>query len=171
VLVGTASIETSERLSGVLEEGRHPARGPQRQVPRRRRRSSKQAGRPGRRSPSRPTWPAAAPTSCSAASWEAELLSLGEDSAALIGGRATSGTGPTGKSAMQQVLEAGGLRVIGTERHESRRIDNQLRGRVPGARAIPDPRRFYLSMEDNLMRIFGLRPHPRHHELARHGAW
>jgi len=54
----------------------------------------------------------------------------------------------------QQVLEAGGLHIIGTERHESRRIDNQLRGRS-GRQGDPGSSRFYLSMEDNLMRIFG----------------
>ncbi|WP_439135630.1 preprotein translocase subunit SecA [Pseudomaricurvus sp.] len=52
-----------------------------------------------------------------------------------------------------QVLEAGGLHIIGTERHESRRIDNQLRGRA-GRQGDPGMSRFYLSMEDNLMRIF-----------------
>ncbi len=54
----------------------------------------------------------------------------------------------------QQVLDAGGLHVIGTERHESRRIDNQLRGRS-GRQGDPGSSRFYLSLEDNLMRIFG----------------
>jgi len=53
----------------------------------------------------------------------------------------------------QQVLEAGGLHIIGTERHESRRVDNQLRGRA-GRQGDPGSSRFYLSLEDNLMRIF-----------------
>jgi len=53
----------------------------------------------------------------------------------------------------QQVIEAGGLHILGTERHESRRIDNQLRGRA-GRQGDPGVSRFYLSMEDNLMRIF-----------------
>jgi len=53
----------------------------------------------------------------------------------------------------QQVMEAGGLHIIGTERHESRRIDNQLRGRA-GRQGDPGYSRFYLSLEDNLMRIF-----------------
>ena len=53
-----------------------------------------------------------------------------------------------------KVLAAGGLHIIGTERHESRRIDNQLRGRS-GRQGDPGSSRFYLSMEDNLMRIFG----------------
>jgi preprotein translocase subunit SecA len=53
-----------------------------------------------------------------------------------------------------KVLAAGGLHIVGTERHESRRIDNQLRGRS-GRQGDPGSSRFYLSMEDNLMRIFG----------------
>ncbi len=52
-----------------------------------------------------------------------------------------------------KVLEAGGLCVLGTERHESRRIDNQLRGRS-GRQGVPGSSRFYLSLEDDLMRIF-----------------
>ena len=54
----------------------------------------------------------------------------------------------------QQVREAGGLFIIGTERHESRRIDNQLRGRA-GRQGDPGASRFFLSLEDDLMRIFG----------------
>ena len=54
----------------------------------------------------------------------------------------------------RQVLAAGGLHIIGTERHESRRIDNQLRGRS-GRQGDPGSSRFYLSLEDNLLRIFG----------------
>ncbi|MEB3343500.1 preprotein translocase subunit SecA [Okeania sp.] len=53
-----------------------------------------------------------------------------------------------------QVVECGGLHVIGTERHESRRIDNQLRGRA-GRQGDPGSTRFFLSLEDNLLRIFG----------------
>ncbi|MCB1874909.1 MAG: SEC-C domain-containing protein, partial [Chromatiales bacterium] len=53
----------------------------------------------------------------------------------------------------KKVLEAGGLHIIGTERHESRRIDNQLRGRS-GRQGDPGSSRFYLSLQDNLMRIF-----------------
>jgi preprotein translocase subunit SecA len=52
-----------------------------------------------------------------------------------------------------RVIESGGLHIIGTERHESRRIDNQLRGRA-GRQGDPGSSRFYLSLEDNLMRIF-----------------
>ncbi len=57
------------------------------------------------------------------------------------------------KQRHEQVIEAGGLHIIGTERHESRRIDNQLRGRS-GRQGDPGSSRFYLSMEDSLMRIF-----------------
>jgi preprotein translocase subunit SecA len=54
----------------------------------------------------------------------------------------------------EEVLAAGGLHILGTERHESRRIDNQLRGRA-GRQGDPGSSRFYLSLEDDLMRIFG----------------
>ena len=54
----------------------------------------------------------------------------------------------------EEVVDAGGLHIIGTERHESRRIDNQLRGRA-GRQGDPGSSRFYLSLEDDLMRIFG----------------
>ncbi len=54
----------------------------------------------------------------------------------------------------EEVKELGGLHILGTERHESRRIDNQLRGRS-GRQGDPGTSRFYLSLEDNLMRIFG----------------
>jgi preprotein translocase subunit SecA len=55
-------------------------------------------------------------------------------------------------------VEAGGLYVMGTERHESRRIDNQLRGRS-GRQGDPGRSKFFLSLEDDLMRIFGSRSH------------
>jgi preprotein translocase subunit SecA len=54
----------------------------------------------------------------------------------------------------KEVLEAGGLHILGTERHESRRVDNQLRGRA-GRQGDPGSSRFFLSLEDDLMRIFG----------------
>ena len=54
----------------------------------------------------------------------------------------------------ERVREAGGLFIIGTERHDSRRIDNQLRGRA-GRQGDPGETRFYLSLEDDLMRLFG----------------
>src|SRR3546814_12746072 len=57
----------------------------------------------------------------------------------------------------QRVLDVGGLFVLGTERHESRRIDNQLRGRS-GRQGDPGLSRFYLSLDDDLLRIFGPQP-------------
>ena len=54
----------------------------------------------------------------------------------------------------QEAKAAGGLKIIGTERHESRRIDNQLRGRS-GRQGDPGESRFYISLEDDLMRLFG----------------
>ena len=66
----------------------------------------------------------------------------------------------------QKALAAGGLMVIGTERHESRRIDNQLRGRS-GRQGDPGHSQFFLSLQDDLMRIFGSRAHGRHAAEAR----
>ena len=66
----------------------------------------------------------------------------------------------------EKVLAAGGLFILGTERHESRRIDNQLRGRS-GRQGDPGASKFYLSLEDDLMRIFGSRAHRRHAAAAR----
>lgn len=57
------------------------------------------------------------------------------------------------KDEHEEVVELGGLYVLGTERHESRRIDNQLRGRS-GRQGDPGESRFYLSLEDDLMRLF-----------------
>ena len=54
----------------------------------------------------------------------------------------------------ERVVALGGLHILGTERHEARRIDNQLRGRA-GRQGDPGSSRFYLSLEDDLMRIFG----------------
>ena len=58
------------------------------------------------------------------------------------------------KEEKEKVIEAGGLKIIGTERHESRRIDNQLRGRS-GRQGDPGETRFYLSLDDDLLKIFG----------------
>ena len=58
------------------------------------------------------------------------------------------------KAEQEEVMKAGGLAIIGTERHESRRIDNQLRGRA-GRQGDPGSSRFYISLEDDLMRLFG----------------
>src|SRR5699024_5635969 len=81
-------------------------------------------------------------------SWEAEAAKLQEASEEQIAELKAAW-----QKRHQQVIEAGGLHVIATERHESRRIDNQLRGRS-GRQGDPGSTRFYLSLEDNLMRIF-----------------
>jgi len=66
----------------------------------------------------------------------------------------TLGGTPFNKEKRDEVLALGGLHVLGTERHESRRIDNQLRGRA-GRQGDPGSSQFYISMEDDLMRVFG----------------
>ena len=81
-------------------------------------------------------------------SWQAEVAKLNEPTEAQI-----QEAKAKWKEAHDAVLAAGGLHIIGTERHESRRIDNQLRGRA-GRQGDAGSSRFYLSMEDALMRIF-----------------
>src|SRR5690606_21434148 len=80
--------------------------------------------------------------------WEAELRQLGE-----VDEATRARVREEWQKRHDAVVAAGGLRIIGTERHESRRIDNQLRGRS-GRQGDPGSSRFYLSLEDNLMRIF-----------------
>ena len=82
-------------------------------------------------------------------SHEAELHELGEDASAEQRAKVKADW----QLRHDQVKAAGGLHIVGTERHESRRIDNQLRGRS-GRQGDPGSSRFYLSLEDNLMRIF-----------------
>jgi preprotein translocase subunit SecA len=79
----------------------------------------------------------------------AELAALGED----VGDAEKEQIRAAWLTRHEQVVAAGGLHVIGSERHESRRIDNQLRGRS-GRQGDPGSSRFYLSLEDDLMRIF-----------------
>ena len=62
-------------------------------------------------------------------------------------------TKPPPRPSTTHVIDAGGLHILGTERHESRRVDNQLRGRA-GRQGDPGSSRFFLSLEDDLMRIF-----------------
>ena len=149
VLVGTTSIETSELLSGLLKKRkiRHEvlnAKQHEREAA-----IVAQAGRPS--AVTIATNMAGRGTDIVlGGSLAAELEELGED--------ATEEQRQKVKEEWQkrheQVVEAGGLHIIGTERHESRRIDNQLRGRS-GRQGDPGSSRFYLSMEDSLMRIFG----------------
>jgi preprotein translocase subunit SecA len=144
-LVGTASIETSELISGLLQkEGfKHEvlnAKQHEREAG-----IIAQAGRPG--AVTIATNMAGRGTDIVlGGNLEAELLA-NEDPAAEDTIRAEW------KACHAEVIAAGGLHVVGTERHESRRIDNQLRGRS-GRQGDPGSSRFYLSLEDNLMRIF-----------------
>ncbi|HEB98441.1 MAG TPA: preprotein translocase subunit SecA [Thiotrichales bacterium] len=148
VLVGTTSVEVSEYLSKLLKKqgikhevlnAKHHEREAQ---------IVAQAGRPG--AVTIATNMAGRGTDIVlGGSLEAEIDALGEnpDPAEVEKIR------QDWEKRHQQVLEAGGLHIIGTERHESRRIDNQLRGRA-GRQGDPGSSRFYLSLEDNLMRIF-----------------
>ncbi|HEX5757351.1 MAG TPA: preprotein translocase subunit SecA, partial [Arenimonas sp.] len=83
-------------------------------------------------------------------SLEAELHALGDDASEMDKARVKA----EWQKRHDEVLALGGLHIIGTERHESRRIDNQLRGRS-GRQGDPGSSRFYLSLEDDLLRIFG----------------
>ena len=149
VLVGTTSIETSELLSGVLKQENIAHEVLNAKQHEREAQIVAQAGRPG--AVTIATNMAGRGTDIVlGGSLEAELHALPET--------ATDADRERVKSEWQarhdQALAAGGLHIIGTERHESRRIDNQLRGRS-GRQGDPGSSRFYLSMEDNLMRIFG----------------
>lgn len=84
---------------------------------------------------------------------EAEIVALAGEKGAVTIATNMAGRGTDIKLG-EGVLELGGLKIVGTERHESRRIDNQLRGRA-GRQGDPGESRFYLSMEDDLMRLFG----------------
>lgn len=147
ILVGTASIETSEMMSAKFK-----AAGVKHQVLNAKFHEKEaeiiaQAGRPG--TVTIATNMAGRGTDIVlGGNWEAEVAELNNPTEAQIAAVKEAWT-----ERHQTVLEAGGLHIIGTERHESRRIDNQLRGRS-GRQGDPGMTRFYLSMEDSLMRIF-----------------
>ncbi|WP_027960882.1 preprotein translocase subunit SecA [Halomonas halodenitrificans] len=148
VLVGTASIETSEYLADLMKKG-----GIDFNVLNAKQHQSEaeiiaQAGRPGAITIA--TNMAGRGTDIVlGGNWEAEAAKLENPSDAQVAQL---------KAEWQQrheaVLAAGGLHVVGSERHESRRIDNQLRGRA-GRQGDPGSTRFFLSLEDSLMRLFG----------------
>ncbi|WP_339898782.1 preprotein translocase subunit SecA [uncultured Gilvimarinus sp.] len=147
ILVGTASIETSEEMSKRLKQAGIPHQVLNAKFHEKEAEIIAQAGRPGNVTIA--TNMAGRGTDIVlGGSWEAEVAALGDASEAQIE-KAKS----EWKVRHQQVIEAGGLHIIGTERHESRRIDNQLRGRA-GRQGDPGVTCFYLSLEDNLMRIF-----------------
>ncbi len=146
-LVGTASIETSEYLSSLLAKESIPHQVLNAKQHAREAEIIMQAGRPG------------------TITIATNMAGRGTD--IVLGGNVqaeidriespereeTSKMRADWKKRHEAVLEAGGLHIIGTERHESRRIDNQLRGRS-GRQGDPGSSRFYLSLEDDLMRIF-----------------
>jgi preprotein translocase subunit SecA len=152
ILVGTTSVEVSEHLSGILQR-----RGIRHEVLNAKRHDREadivaQAGRRG------------SVTVATNMAGRGTDIKLGGNPEGLL--RTRMALEPEGDveaitaqidsevgSENGQVLDAGGLYVIGTERHESRRIDNQLRGRS-GRQGDPGKTRFYLSLEDDLMRIF-----------------
>ncbi len=160
VLVGTISVEKSERLSGILKKMgvRHEvlnAKNHEREA-----HIIAQAGRKG-----------AVTVSTNMAGRGTDILLGGNPDVWLEerlrkAGKSAEMMPPGELEAMQaqireeieverqQVVAAGGLHVLGTERHESRRIDNQLRGRA-GRQGDPGSSRFYLSLQDDLLRIFG----------------
>ena len=148
VLVGTTSIETSELLSGLLKKQGIAHEVLNAKQHEREAHIVAQAGRPG--AVTIATNMAGRGTDIVlGGALEAELAALGEDASEADRERVRA----EWQARHDKVLEAGGLHIIGTERHESRRIDNQLRGRS-GRQGDPGSSRFYLSLEDNLMRIF-----------------
>lgn len=148
VLVGTTSIETSELISNLLrkEKIKHEVLNAKQHE--REAHIVAQAGLPG-----------AVTIATNMAGRGTDIVLGGNLNAELegMGENVDSAQIEAAKKAWQerhdQVLEAGGLHIIGTERHESRRIDNQLRGRS-GRQGDPGSSRFYLSLQDSLMRIF-----------------
>ncbi len=147
-LVGTTSIETSELLARELKKARLAHEVLNAKHHEREAQIIAQAGRPG------------------AVTIATNMAGRGTD--IVLGGSLDAELAELGENAPEQkirelkedwqnrhdkVIEAGGLHIIGTERHESRRIDNQLRGRS-GRQGDPGSSRFYLSLEDSLMRIF-----------------
>ncbi|HNR22024.1 MAG TPA: preprotein translocase subunit SecA [Steroidobacteraceae bacterium] len=149
VLVGTTSIETSEEISALLQKEGITHQVLNAKQHEREAHIVAQAGRPG-----------AATIATNMAgrgtdivlggNLEAELAALPPEASDADRQRVRA----EWQARHDRVVAAGGLHIIGTERHESRRIDNQLRGRS-GRQGDPGSSRFYLSMEDSLMRIFG----------------
>ena len=154
VLVGTASIENSELVSKRLKGKRIPHVVLNAKFHEKESSIVAQAGRKG------------AVTIATNMAGRGTDIVLGGNPEGLAHAEADAETEPeafaeaferykrTCKDERLEVLEAGGLHILGTERHESRRIDNQLRGRS-GRQGDPGSSRFFLSLEDDLMRIFG----------------
>ena len=148
VLVGTASVETSEELSQAFVKQKIDHKVLNAKYHEQEAEIIAQAGRPGVVTIA--TNMAGRGTDIVlGGNLEAELASQG----ATLDEAARERLTTDWQARHDAVIEAGGLHILGTERHESRRIDNQLRGRS-GRQGDPGVSRFYLSLEDNLMRIF-----------------
>jgi len=128
ILVGTISVEKSEYISKLLKKSGVKCEVLNAKNHEREAKIIAQAGRPG------------------AVTVATNMAGRGVD--IILGGN------PPKENDKKNVIESGGLFVLGTERHESRRIDNQLRGRS-GRQGDPGSSQFYISMEDDLMRVFG----------------
>ena len=149
VLVGTISIENSEKLAHLLSKEHIPHQVLNAKFHEKEAHIVAQAGRPG--TVTIATNMAGRGTDIIlGGNLKAELEALGENASQAEIDRVTADW----QKRHDAVLAAGGLHIIGSERHESRRIDNQLRGRA-GRQGDPGSSRFYLSMDDNLMRLFG----------------
>lgn len=148
VLVGTASIETSEYLSALLNKAKITHQVLNAKQHEKEAHIIAQAGLPG--TVTIATNMAGRGTDIVlGGNLDAQLANLGDEASEEMIEQART----QWQARHNQVIEAGGLYILGTERHESRRIDNQLRGRA-GRQGDPGLSRFYLSLEDNLMRIF-----------------
>ncbi|OGR95745.1 MAG: preprotein translocase subunit SecA [Elusimicrobia bacterium RIFCSPLOWO2_01_FULL_64_13] len=128
VLVGTRSIEISEKLSGMLRRAGVPHQVLNAKYHEQEAHIIAQAGRKG------------------AVTIATNMAGRGTD--IVLGGN------PSNAAEAEAILKVGGLHVLGSERHEARRIDNQLRGRT-GRQGDPGSSRFYLALDDELMRLFG----------------
>jgi preprotein translocase subunit SecA len=153
ILVGTTSIEKSELIAGLLKAKKIPHQVLNARYHEQEAGIIAQAGRPG------------AVTIATNMAGRGTDIQLGGNAEMLARAEAGTNEGEAFEAALAKhkaeveavrpaVKQAGGLLVIGTERHESRRIDNQLRGRS-GRQGDPGASRFFLSLEDDLMRIFG----------------
>ena len=147
ILVGTATIETSEHVSRLLEKEGIEHKVLNAKFHEKEAEIIAQAGRPGALTIA--TNMAGRGTDILlGGNWEVEVAAMDNPTPEQV-----AQIKAEWQKRHQQVIEAGGLHVIASERHESRRIDNQLRGRA-GRQGDPGSSRFYLSLEDSLMRIF-----------------
>ena len=147
VLVGTSSIEVSEYLAGLLKKAKIKHEVLNAKQHEREAEIVAQAGQPGAITIA--TNMAGRGTDIVlGGNFDAEITALGNPDEATIAKHKVAW-----QERHNQVVEAGGLHIVGTERNESRRVDNQLRGRA-GRQGDKGSSHFYLSLEDNLMRIF-----------------